>query len=397
MMLNGCTPVGLVFDADWVNGLAMIRGLGRAGVEVIALSSRPKAVGFYSRYVSRRLCYPDPEHDPDTLIDILKNLGRELLDEGKKGVLFPTSDLLLKIFSDHQGEIDSCLLRTFPDASVLQAYLDKEKQYKIAAANDIPFPKTYYEEDLDVLKNDLDTGKVAPPLILKAAHSLTLENRRHFRAVRIDDFCDVDSVVSRAKARDIPFVIQEVIPGGDDCLYTFGSYRARDGMLKGIFTGRKLRQNPPGFGICRVGESRYVKKIIEYGETLLRNLNFFGISQIEFKYDHRDRQFKLMEINPRSWSWIGLPITMGINLPYYALCDAAGMTVPVCMMRNDTHVKPYIWMNIEDDLVVSLKMRDGIPWRHLFVRKQGFSEAFHAVDDFMPGMMRLREIVLGKS
>ena len=117
------------------------------------------------------------------------------------------------------------------------------------------------------------------------------------------------------------------------------------------------------------------------------------MSQTEFKYDYRDQQFKLMEVNPRSWSWIGLPITMGINLPFYAFCDAVGITVPVHTMQDDH----YIWMNVEDDFVVSLKQRDGMPCRHLFVGRKGFSEAFYSLDDILPGIMRVREIVLRKS
>ena len=390
---HGYAPVALVFDADWVTGLAMIRGLGQAGVEVFGLSNRPKAIGFYSKYVTRQVIYPDPENEAAAFIEVVLKLGRQLSDTGKKGVLFPTSDLLLKIFSDHQEAIDSCLLRTFPDAEVLQKCLDKKTQYQTALENRVPIPRTYYENKLDNLKEDLDSGQVAMPLILKATHSLTLENRRHFRAVQINDSREIDRVMSTAADRNISFVIQEVIPGGDDTLYTFGSYRARNGKQKGIFSGRKLRQNPPCFGICRVGESKYVQNIIDHGETLLNSLNFYGISQTEFKYDYRDQQFKLMEVNPRSWSWIGLAITMGINLPFYAFCDAVGITVPVHTMQ-DEH---YIWMNVEDDFVVSLKQKDGMPWRHLFAGRKGFSEAFYSLDDILPGIMRVREIVLRKS
>jgi len=68
---HGYAPVALVFDADWVNGLAMIRGLGQAGVEVFGLSNRPKAIGFYSKYVTRQVIYPDPENEPAAFIDVV--------------------------------------------------------------------------------------------------------------------------------------------------------------------------------------------------------------------------------------------------------------------------------------------------------------------------------------
>ena len=64
--------------------------------------------------------------------------------------------------------------------------------------------------------------------------------------------------VERAYADAEPFapMVQELIPGGDDELYTVGSYLAADGTVLGLFCGRKLRQTPPGVGTCRVGEAR---------------------------------------------------------------------------------------------------------------------------------------------
>ena len=55
-------------------------------------------------------------------------------------------------------------------------------------------------------------------------------------------------------------MVQEVIPGGDDELYTLGSYLREDGEALGLFSGRKLRQTPPGVGTCRVGEAVWVRR-----------------------------------------------------------------------------------------------------------------------------------------
>ena len=390
---HGYYPTALVFEADWVNGLAIIRGLGKEGIEVICLSNNPKAIGFYSKYVNKQVVHPDPNREPSAFLDVLIDLAKDLRKELKKGILFPTSDLLLKIFSDHEEVLDRYFIRTFPDANVIHQCLDKRKQYQVASDNSIPIPKTYYEKDLNILEKDLDSKIITVPLVLKASHSFVLENRLHFRAVEIKNRQELDKVVNAAVSKQVSFIIQEVIPGGDDALYTFGSCMGRDGSQKAIFTGRKLRQNPPGFGICRVGESLHVPDIIRLGSKLLELLNFYGISQTEFKYDYRDKQFKLMEMNPRSWSWIGLPIKMGVNLPYAAFCDALDIEVALQIMDSQR----YIWMNIEDDLVVSIKFRDGVPLRHLFSKKNGFSEAYFSFKDLLPGVMHLRELIFRRS
>src|SRR4029077_3444770 len=50
-------------------------------------------------------------------------------------------------------------------------------------------------------------------------------------------------------------MFQELIPGGDDCLWTVGSYLDGEGRALGVFCGRKLLQAPAGVGTCRVGEA----------------------------------------------------------------------------------------------------------------------------------------------
>ena len=46
-----------------------------------------------------------------------------------------------------------------------------------------------------------------------------------------------------------------MIPGGDDRLWTLGSYRDAQGRALASFTGRKLRQWPPRFGTARAAEA----------------------------------------------------------------------------------------------------------------------------------------------
>jgi D-aspartate ligase len=126
-------------------------------------------------------------------------------------------------------------------------------------------------------------------------------------------------------------MLQAVVPGGDEELYTVGSYLDREGRALGIFCGRKLRQTPRsrklvprGVGSCRHGESLWAPELVEDSLHLLKVCDFTGISQVEFKRDPRDGQYKLMEINPRLWMWHTLAAACGVNLPYIAYLDLTG-------------------------------------------------------------------------
>ena len=119
-------------------------------------------------------------------------------------------------------------------------------------------------------------------------------------------------------------MVQELVPGGDDELYTVGSYIAADGTVLGLFCGRKLRQTPPGVGTCRVGEALWVDDVVDAALRLLREFEFHGISQVEFKRDPRDGRYKLMEVNPRLWQWHSLAAALGVDFPRIAYLDLIG-------------------------------------------------------------------------
>jgi predicted ATP-grasp superfamily ATP-dependent carboligase len=62
----------VVVDVGWVNGLAAIRSLGRAGIPVIAVDHRQSALGFRSRY-ARPVVSPDPQ-DEEAFVSFLAGL-----------------------------------------------------------------------------------------------------------------------------------------------------------------------------------------------------------------------------------------------------------------------------------------------------------------------------------
>ena len=164
------------------------------------------------------------------------------------------------------------------------------------------------------------------PVLVKPSSTEGFKRRFGRQAFR----CENGDEVERAYADAEPFepMVQELIPGGDDTLYTVGSYLREDGEPLGVFSGRKLRQTPPGIGTCRVGEAVWVEEPVEAALRLLRELQFYGVSQVEFKRDARDGSFKLMEVNPRLWQWHELASASGVDIPRIAYADLVGEPLP---------------------------------------------------------------------
>ena len=309
-----------VIDVGWVNGLAAIRSLGRAGVRVLAVDHRPSALGFRSRYAERFLS-ADAHTDPTRFIASIRALGEV--------VVFPTHDGQLNLIAQHLGDLD--VLAPFSGWDVLERVQSKRAQLDEAAAAGVDVPRTHYPRTATEARAAAE--ELGFPVLVKPEHPVGFKQRFRRQAFRCETVDEVGDAYTRAE--EFAPMVQELIPGGDDTLYTVGSYVARDGRPLGVFSGRKLRQTPPGIGTCRVGEAVWVQDAVDAALRLLQGFGYVGLSQVEFKRDPRDGKFKLMEINPRLWQWHGLAAACGVDLPRIAYDDLVGGTQTRATMNGE--------------------------------------------------------------
>ena len=46
---------------------------------------------------------------------------------------------------------------------------------------------------------------------------------------------------------------------------------------------------------------------------IVKDLNYSGIAEFEYKKDLSTGRYRLIEVNPRSWSWIGITPACGVS------------------------------------------------------------------------------------
>jgi D-aspartate ligase len=317
---------GVVLDVGWVNGLAAIRSLGRAGATVYAVDHRPWALGLRSRYATR-LVSPDPATDEDGFIACLAKLGERLESPAP---VFATHDAGLNAVARHQDELASSFLFPFPDREAMERIQDKRAQLEAAEAAGVDIPRTAHPRS--AAEAVAAARELGFPVLVKPADPVEFKRLHERQAFR----CETEAELEEAYAKAEPFepMVQELIPGDDDELYTLGSYLDASGTPLGLFSGRKLRQSPPNVGTCRVGEAVWTQEVVDSGLRLLAAVGFRGLSQVEFKRDPRDGRFKLMEINPRLFQWHGLAAACGVDLPAIAYRDLLGTPPPPARMNG---------------------------------------------------------------
>lgn len=306
----------IVFDCSFVNGLSAIRRLHRLGIPVIAVDSSRQALGLRSRQALPLIC-PHPETAPDGFRAALEEICAGLT---APAVAFPTHDAyLVSVTRAARPE----LRLPFGPAQVIEDIQAKAFQYRAAGQAAVAVPVTAYPSSLEQAR--AAAAEIPLPAVMKPSLGAGFKAIHHRPLIAAET---VEQLVDgyRAGAGFEP-MLQERIPGGDDCLWTVGSYLAGDGRPLGVFCGRKLLQMPAGVGTCRIGEARWDEDAVDAALRLLREIGFHGISQVEFKRDPRDGVFKLMEVNARLWQWHGLAAACGVDLVALAYRDALGLPV----------------------------------------------------------------------
>jgi len=314
------TPPAIVLQSSFANSLGIIRGLGPAGVPVLALDRRADALGFASRYAAGMLC-PDPLTDNEAFLLFLEDLGRRL---PRPAVLFPTHDEYIWTLSRNAARLENDFIIPFSRWPVMVHLADKQEQLRAAEQAGVGVPRTVYVASRDDLAGHAEEiDAIGFPAIFKPVESLAFKLRFQRPVLRIESRDQLEAVYERVSDCGM-LMFQEIVPGGDDELWTVGSYLDADSKPLAVFTGRKLRQHPRTFGTARFAESVWVPELAEAGVRLLQELGYHGVSQVEFKRDPRDGSYKLMEVNARHWLWHSLATACGVNLSLVAYKDAIG-------------------------------------------------------------------------
>jgi D-aspartate ligase len=336
------TPAALVFNCH-ITGLAVARSLGRRGVPVIGLDRDRNGYGLHSRYTTVAARCPYPLDDERAFIDLLMEIGSALR---KKAVLFPCLDEWVFAVARHARELEEFFHLPFSDLETIERILDKNLLYRKCEERGIPIPRTFY---VGHERPEQIAAEISFPCIVKPALQREFTNEfgeKVFQANTREEFLRMCE-----RAAHHPLLAQEIVGAGVDSFYSLCSYIGRDRAAKGVFVGRKLEQYPKDFGTACLVDSRYVEEIVERGVDILKQFGYQGISEVEFIYDERDGDFKLLDINTRVWKWIGLPIRAGIDLPWLAYADAVEGNVEQSGRQQDgmrwVYLKDYIALRRE--------------------------------------------------
>ena len=330
-----------------LTGYAVIRALCQQDIHIVAVTyAEERDVAHLSRYVSEVARSPVPESEEEFVNYLIGNA-----DRWGGALILETADRVAVILSKYKKELSKYYRIATPDWDVLSVFVEKEKTYALAKDLGIPHPKSLYLDLEDVQ----EVSDVLYPCILKPVRGFEFAAQFQRKNFQVNDETDLKDKLKLCRDARLPMILQEIIPGSDENLYKMQGYINSKGETVGKFFYRKLRQNPPRFGIARVGVSveRY-PEVEKLTDKLLHHTNYRGYFSNEFKLDPRDKQLKLIENNCRMPRSGMLATTSGVNFPWLMYQDLVlDIQADVTQYQTGTY-----WIDLWSDAYNLVTSRD---------------------------------------
>ena len=313
--------VGAIVIGGEHPGLGIARSLGRRGIPVCVIDDQ-HSISQFSRYVTRVVRVKDLRDEHQTVENVLEAGQRY----GMKGwVLFPTRDETVVAFSRHRDRLAEFFRVTTPCWNTVKWAWDKKNTYDRAVELGIPVPHTSNprtEEELSALYSRL-------PLAIKPAIKENFFYATGAKAWRAETPAQLHDLFRKAGRQIKPeeIMVQEIIPGDGERQYSYCAF-FRDGKAHSTLIAKRMRQHPREFGrAATYVETVEFPEIEELSERFLRAIDFYGLVEMEFKQDPRDGQFKLLDVNARTWGFHSIGIPAGVDFPYLLFADQLGRSV----------------------------------------------------------------------
>ena len=378
-VLRANQTVGAVVIGGDYQGLGIVRSLGRQGIPVCVVDDE-LSISRYSRYSTKFVKLANL-HDERVVADSLLELGKRLGLEG--WVLYPTREELVAAISHHRSELSEVFRVPTPTWESVKWAWDKRNTYRLARDLGIPVPVTHYPQSVEEL-SELDT--LTPPFAIKPAIKEHFFYATKEKAWRANSHAELRALFQKATelAGNGEIMVQELIPGGGIQQFSYCAF-FRDGEAVGKMVVCRRRQHPLEFGRASTYvESVDIPILEELSERFLRAIDYYGLVEVEYKLDPRDSQYKLLDVNARTWGYHSLGAPAGVDFSYMLYLDQVGLPLPVSKGRPGVS-----WVRTTTDLPAAMVaiLSGDTDWKsYLRSIKNCSVEAVFSPSDPLPGL-----------
>jgi len=374
-------PIGAVVVGGDYQGLGIVRSLGRRQVPTCIIDDE-RSIARFSRYATHSVAVASLR-DERLTVDTVLNIGHRLNLRG--WVLYPTRDETVAAFARYRPMLTEWFRVPTGDWNRIQWVWDKRNTYRLAKELGIPTPQTWYPRDLD----ELEQIQTDFPLALKPAikeHFIYATKAKGWRA---NNRAELRELFQRAATQVGPgeVMIQDLIPGDGRQQFAYCAF-IKEGRAVGSMVVRRRRQHPEEFGRASTFVETIELPLLEQlSERFLCAIDYYGLVELEYKLDPRNGEYKLLDVNARTWGYHTLGPGAGVDFPYMLFADQVGEQVKARRARAGV-----TWIRLVTDLPTGIVqiLNGHLDWRAYLRSLKSFQvEAVFSREDPLPGLAEL--------
>ncbi len=335
----------VILGCNYYIGLSAIRCLGKNGVHTVAIDYSREAYGAQSKYAKERLVAPHYKQNTKSFIQFLIDYA---MKEQSPPVLIPCHDSYVEVIDEYLDDLQKYYLIPQKEMGIYTKVMNKETLHRLASDYGVKVPETVRVTEENYL--DQVDEIIHYPCIVKPTDSPAFVAKFRKKLFKVYDREELIESVKMAEDANLEVIVQRIIPGFDDHMYTFDAYLNQESKVTHWLTCQKFRQYPINFGASVYTGQKYVQELYDIGAPFLEHLNWKGFAEIEFKKDAETGDFYLIEINVRITNLNSLLHRVGINFPYITYLELTGQDIGSKAITHDTN--RVFWYAFEDLLAI---------------------------------------------
>jgi predicted ATP-grasp superfamily ATP-dependent carboligase len=344
------TVPAIVCSAGSPAAVTIAQTLGPQGIPIHALSNMDQPACRFSRYTT--ICHVTPTgqggsarhdnvHEPESLLAYLVN-------HVERGVLIPGTDANVRFLSRHKRRLlDEGFRLCIPDETVLTKAVNKSDLADFCAERGFPVPRTVVVDSVSDLHAVVE--RLQFPVVLKGVFM-----KNHAFVSSADELPRAYELFRRrfgGKTDQCRAVAQEWIPGPSERFAKLYVVCDEQSRVVAHHTLRRVRvhvRRDGSQGDTLIAKTEKIEPFIKRWLPFFEAIRWVGVASLECKYDERDGEYKIIEINPRPWAILKVSVDCGVNVPllYYRLA----LDEPVARQTHFAEDQYYIrllWGNID--------------------------------------------------
>lgn len=301
------------------------------------------------------------DKDP-VFIEEMRKLGKETFnDPNTKYLLIACGDGYAELVSLHKKELSEWFICPYVDFALLERLISKVSFYDICEEYQLPYPKT-----LIIKESMLENGQLNQdlpfsfPVALKPANSvewLSVDFEGRKKAFILDTREEFDTILARIYQAGYTseMIAQDFIPGDDSNMRVLNAYVDQQHQVRMMCLGHPLLEDPSpeAIGNYVAIMPEYNEKIYQTIKAFLEKISYTGFANFDMKYDPRDGEYKLFEINLRQGRSSFFVTLNGLNLAQFVTEDRV-FEIPFTetvygKAQNDTAM---LWMGVPKEVFV---------------------------------------------